>query len=110
MWSPSTTLLSFNSTRRNKTDQGYQAMTPWSSQPYWPTTKLNVSSYIQTARPTYSLERPMTRCSWGCPLEAVDTSLYGFAGQVVHPRGMISLPLTLETSPFGRHTYSSSWW
>ncbi|KAL0444929.1 UNVERIFIED_CONTAM: hypothetical protein Slati_2215600 [Sesamum latifolium] len=34
------------------------------------------------------------------PLEAVDTSLYGFAGEVVlHPRGMISLPLTLGTSP-----------
>ncbi|KAL0458379.1 UNVERIFIED_CONTAM: hypothetical protein Slati_0465100 [Sesamum latifolium] len=28
-------------------------------------------------------------------LEKVDTSLYGFAGEVVHPRGMISLPLTL---------------
>ncbi|KAL0448717.1 UNVERIFIED_CONTAM: hypothetical protein Slati_1428100 [Sesamum latifolium] len=33
------------------------------------------------------------------PLEAVDTSLYGFAGEVVHLRGMILLPLTLETSP-----------
>ncbi|KAL0405625.1 UNVERIFIED_CONTAM: hypothetical protein Slati_3876400 [Sesamum latifolium] len=33
------------------------------------------------------------------PLEAVDTSLYGFAGEVVHPRGMISLPLTLGTFP-----------
>ncbi|KAL0394780.1 UNVERIFIED_CONTAM: hypothetical protein Slati_4444200 [Sesamum latifolium] len=33
------------------------------------------------------------------PLEAVDTSLYGFAGEVIHPRGMISLPLTLGTSP-----------
>ncbi|KAL0427551.1 UNVERIFIED_CONTAM: hypothetical protein Slati_2929900 [Sesamum latifolium] len=33
------------------------------------------------------------------PLEAVDTSLYGFAGVVVHPRGMISLPLTLGTFP-----------
>ncbi|KAK4385563.1 hypothetical protein Sango_2680300 [Sesamum angolense] len=32
------------------------------------------------------------------PLEAVDTSLYGFAGNVVHPRGMISLPLTLGTT------------
>ncbi|KAL0448214.1 UNVERIFIED_CONTAM: hypothetical protein Slati_1949300 [Sesamum latifolium] len=32
------------------------------------------------------------------PLEAVDTSLYGFAGEVVHPRAMISLPLTLGTS------------
>ncbi|KAL0361728.1 UNVERIFIED_CONTAM: hypothetical protein Sradi_3857300 [Sesamum radiatum] len=32
-------------------------------------------------------------------LEAVDTSLYGFAGEVVHPRSMILLPLTLETSP-----------
>ncbi|KAL0433515.1 UNVERIFIED_CONTAM: hypothetical protein Slati_2685800 [Sesamum latifolium] len=32
------------------------------------------------------------------PFEAVDTSLYGFAGEVVHPRGMISLPLTLGTS------------
>ncbi|KAL0456454.1 UNVERIFIED_CONTAM: Ribonuclease HI [Sesamum latifolium] len=36
------------------------------------------------------------------PLEAVDTSLYGFAGEVVHPRGMISLPLTLGTSPLQR--------
>ncbi|KAL0445384.1 UNVERIFIED_CONTAM: hypothetical protein Slati_2261100 [Sesamum latifolium] len=33
------------------------------------------------------------------PLEAVDTSLYWFGGEVVHPRGMISLPLTLGTSP-----------
>ncbi|KAL0394904.1 UNVERIFIED_CONTAM: hypothetical protein Slati_4456600 [Sesamum latifolium] len=33
------------------------------------------------------------------PLEAVDTSLYGFAGEVVHPRGMISLPLILGTFP-----------
>ncbi|KAL0400437.1 UNVERIFIED_CONTAM: hypothetical protein Slati_4073600 [Sesamum latifolium] len=33
------------------------------------------------------------------PLEAVDTLLYGFAGEVVHPRGMIWLPLTLGTSP-----------
>ncbi|KAL0411816.1 UNVERIFIED_CONTAM: hypothetical protein Slati_3771300 [Sesamum latifolium] len=33
------------------------------------------------------------------PLEAVDTSLYGFIGEVVHPRGMISLPLTLGTYP-----------
>ncbi|KAL0440561.1 UNVERIFIED_CONTAM: hypothetical protein Slati_2539100 [Sesamum latifolium] len=33
------------------------------------------------------------------PLEAVDTSLYGFAGEVVHPKGMISLLLTLGTSP-----------
>ncbi|KAL0430849.1 UNVERIFIED_CONTAM: hypothetical protein Sradi_0710900 [Sesamum radiatum] len=31
------------------------------------------------------------------PLEAVDTSLYGFLGEIVHPRGMISLPLTLGT-------------
>ncbi|KAL0428495.1 UNVERIFIED_CONTAM: hypothetical protein Slati_3024300 [Sesamum latifolium] len=27
--------------------------------------------------------------------EKVNTSLYGFAGEVVHPRGMISLPLTM---------------
>ncbi|KAL0443946.1 UNVERIFIED_CONTAM: hypothetical protein Slati_2117300 [Sesamum latifolium] len=33
------------------------------------------------------------------PLEPVETSLYGFAGEVVHPMGMISLPLTLGTSP-----------
>ncbi|KAL0395407.1 UNVERIFIED_CONTAM: hypothetical protein Slati_4506900 [Sesamum latifolium] len=31
-------------------------------------------------------------------LKAVDTSLYGFAGEVVHPKGIISL-LTLGTSP-----------
>ncbi|KAL0400277.1 UNVERIFIED_CONTAM: hypothetical protein Sradi_2371000 [Sesamum radiatum] len=28
-------------------------------------------------------------------LEKVNTSLYGFAGEVVHPRGMILLPLTI---------------
>ncbi|KAL0403333.1 UNVERIFIED_CONTAM: hypothetical protein Sradi_1974100 [Sesamum radiatum] len=34
------------------------------------------------------------------PLEIVDTSLYGFAGEVVHPKGMISLPLTFgDLSP-----------
>ncbi|KAL0341140.1 UNVERIFIED_CONTAM: hypothetical protein Sradi_4630800 [Sesamum radiatum] len=30
-------------------------------------------------------------------MENVNTSLYSFAGEVVHPRGMISLPLTLGT-------------
>ncbi|KAL0294061.1 UNVERIFIED_CONTAM: hypothetical protein Scaly_3129700 [Sesamum calycinum] len=35
---------------------------------------------------------------WDIPLEKVNTSLYGFAGEVVHPQGMmISLPLTLGT-------------
>ncbi|KAL0286929.1 UNVERIFIED_CONTAM: hypothetical protein Sangu_2716400 [Sesamum angustifolium] len=33
------------------------------------------------------------------PLEAIDTSLYGFAMEVVHPRGMVSLPLTLGITP-----------
>ncbi|KAL0430967.1 UNVERIFIED_CONTAM: hypothetical protein Sradi_0722700 [Sesamum radiatum] len=33
------------------------------------------------------------------PLEKVNTSLYGFVGEVVHPRGMISLPLRLGTGP-----------
>ncbi|KAL0438614.1 UNVERIFIED_CONTAM: hypothetical protein Slati_2344400 [Sesamum latifolium] len=28
-------------------------------------------------------------------LEKVNTSLYGFAGEVVHPRGLVSLPLTM---------------
>ncbi|KAL0430886.1 UNVERIFIED_CONTAM: hypothetical protein Sradi_0714600 [Sesamum radiatum] len=28
-------------------------------------------------------------------LEKVNTSLYGFAGEVVHPRVMVSLPLTM---------------
>ncbi|KAL0439155.1 UNVERIFIED_CONTAM: hypothetical protein Slati_2398500 [Sesamum latifolium] len=28
-------------------------------------------------------------------LEKVNSSLYGFAGEVVHPRGMVSLPLTM---------------
>ncbi|KAL0314960.1 UNVERIFIED_CONTAM: hypothetical protein Sangu_2340400 [Sesamum angustifolium] len=32
------------------------------------------------------------------PLEAMDTSLYGFVGEVVHPRGMVSRPLTLGTT------------
>ncbi|KAL0456126.1 UNVERIFIED_CONTAM: hypothetical protein Slati_0951800 [Sesamum latifolium] len=44
------------------------------------------------------------------PLEAIDTSLYGFAGEVIHPRGMISLPLTLGPLLFERHVYLSSWW
>ncbi|KAL0412207.1 UNVERIFIED_CONTAM: Pro-Pol polyprotein [Sesamum latifolium] len=29
-------------------------------------------------------------------LEKVNTLLYGFTGEVVHPRGMVSLPLTME--------------
>ncbi|KAL0455733.1 UNVERIFIED_CONTAM: hypothetical protein Slati_0912500 [Sesamum latifolium] len=36
------------------------------------------------------------------PLEEVSTSLYGFAGEVVHHRGLISLPLTLGTAPAQR--------
>ncbi|KAL0400074.1 UNVERIFIED_CONTAM: hypothetical protein Sradi_2350700 [Sesamum radiatum] len=36
------------------------------------------------------------------PLEEVNTSLYSFAGEVVHPRGLISLPLTLGTGPAQR--------
>ncbi|KAL0445095.1 UNVERIFIED_CONTAM: hypothetical protein Slati_2232200 [Sesamum latifolium] len=36
------------------------------------------------------------------PLEKVTTSLYGFAGEVVHPRGIISLPLTLGIGPIRR--------
>ncbi|KAL0440249.1 UNVERIFIED_CONTAM: hypothetical protein Slati_2507900 [Sesamum latifolium] len=41
---PANDLLSFNSIRKSRTDQRYQATMPWSSQPCWPTTKLNVSS------------------------------------------------------------------
>ncbi|KAL0445892.1 UNVERIFIED_CONTAM: hypothetical protein Slati_1717100 [Sesamum latifolium] len=33
------------------------------------------------------------------PLEKVNTSLYGFTGEVVHPQGMISLPLRLGMEP-----------
>ncbi|KAL0416935.1 UNVERIFIED_CONTAM: hypothetical protein Slati_3525400 [Sesamum latifolium] len=33
------------------------------------------------------------------PLEPVDTSLYGFAGEVVHPLGQISLPISLGIEP-----------
>ncbi|KAL0402711.1 UNVERIFIED_CONTAM: hypothetical protein Slati_4301000 [Sesamum latifolium] len=36
------------------------------------------------------------------PLEEVNTSLYGFAEEVVHPRGLISLPLTLGAGPAQR--------
>ncbi|KAL0413334.1 UNVERIFIED_CONTAM: hypothetical protein Sradi_1535100 [Sesamum radiatum] len=35
-------------------------------------------------------------------LEPVDTSLYGFAGEVVHPLGHISLPLSLGSEPTRR--------
>ncbi|KAL0289420.1 UNVERIFIED_CONTAM: hypothetical protein Sangu_2615100 [Sesamum angustifolium] len=31
------------------------------------------------------------------PLEKVNTSLYGFTGEIIHPRGMISLFLMLGT-------------
>ncbi|KAL0438944.1 UNVERIFIED_CONTAM: hypothetical protein Slati_2377400 [Sesamum latifolium] len=37
-------------------------------------------------------------------LEMVDTSLYGFAGKVGRPKGMVSFPLTLRAEPF-RITY-----
>ncbi|KAL0411846.1 UNVERIFIED_CONTAM: hypothetical protein Slati_3774300 [Sesamum latifolium] len=37
-------------------------------------------------------------------LEKVNTSLYGFAGEVVHPRGMVSLPLTM-----GRGATRKTW-
>ncbi|KAL0416116.1 UNVERIFIED_CONTAM: hypothetical protein Slati_3443500 [Sesamum latifolium] len=37
-------------------------------------------------------------------LEKVNTSLYGFAGEVVHPRGMVSLPLTMGRGT-ARKTY-----
>ncbi|KAL0402032.1 UNVERIFIED_CONTAM: hypothetical protein Slati_4233100 [Sesamum latifolium] len=33
------------------------------------------------------------------PLEPVDTSLYGFAGEVVHPLGQILLPISLGIEP-----------
>ncbi|KAL0463060.1 UNVERIFIED_CONTAM: hypothetical protein Slati_0193600 [Sesamum latifolium] len=33
------------------------------------------------------------------PLEPVDTLLYGFAGEVVHPLGQISLPISLGIEP-----------
>ncbi|KAL0313192.1 UNVERIFIED_CONTAM: Transposon Ty3-G Gag-Pol polyprotein [Sesamum radiatum] len=35
-------------------------------------------------------------------LEKVNTSLYGFSGEVVHPRGMISLPLTMGAGTTGK--------
>ncbi|KAL0383179.1 UNVERIFIED_CONTAM: hypothetical protein Scaly_0605200 [Sesamum calycinum] len=38
------------------------------------------------------------------PLDKVDTSLYGFAWEIINPRGMISLPLILGTTSL-RRTY-----
>ncbi|KAL0309202.1 UNVERIFIED_CONTAM: hypothetical protein Sradi_5862500 [Sesamum radiatum] len=35
------------------------------------------------------------------PLKIINTSLCGFVGEVVHSRGMISLPLTLGETPLG---------
>ncbi|KAL0285740.1 UNVERIFIED_CONTAM: hypothetical protein Scaly_2810300 [Sesamum calycinum] len=35
------------------------------------------------------------------PLKVINTSLCGFVGEVVHSRGMISLPLTLGETPLG---------
>ncbi|KAL0456471.1 UNVERIFIED_CONTAM: hypothetical protein Slati_0986300 [Sesamum latifolium] len=92
------TLLLFNSTDRNTTDVGYQGMV-----------------FITALLGNYEIKRVFIDSSSSAdilfreaynqmqlgdvPLEAVDTSLYGFAGEVVHPRGMISLPLTLGTFP-----------
>ncbi|KAL0385622.1 UNVERIFIED_CONTAM: hypothetical protein Sradi_2956500 [Sesamum radiatum] len=41
-------------------------------------------------------------------LEKLSTSLYGFAGEVVHPRGMISFPLTMGARTT-RKTYIFAW-
>ncbi|KAL0457619.1 UNVERIFIED_CONTAM: hypothetical protein Slati_0389100 [Sesamum latifolium] len=38
----------------------------------------------------------------GDVLQPVDTSFYGFAGEVVHPLGQISLPLSLGSEPTRR--------
>ncbi|KAL0291959.1 UNVERIFIED_CONTAM: Retrovirus-related Pol polyprotein from transposon [Sesamum radiatum] len=54
---------------------------------------------IQAARPTYFGDAYDQMQLGDAPLEAVDTLLYGFAGEVVHPRGMILLPLTLGNFP-----------
>ncbi|KAL0411328.1 UNVERIFIED_CONTAM: hypothetical protein Slati_3722500 [Sesamum latifolium] len=93
-------LLSFNSTGRNLTNLGYQA---------------NDASVITALLANYEIERVFVDSGSSAdilfgeaydqmqlgdvPFEGVDTSLYGFAGEVVHLRGMISLPLTLGTSP-----------
>ncbi|KAL0406264.1 UNVERIFIED_CONTAM: hypothetical protein Slati_3940300 [Sesamum latifolium] len=36
------------------------------------------------------------------PLEPVDTALYGFAGEVVHPLGQVLLPLSMGSEPTRR--------
>ncbi|KAL0300378.1 UNVERIFIED_CONTAM: hypothetical protein Sangu_3123900 [Sesamum angustifolium] len=47
---------------------------------------------------TYTLQRSYDQMQLGdIPLEKVNTSLYEFAGEGIHPRGMISLPLILGT-------------
>ncbi|KAL0294185.1 UNVERIFIED_CONTAM: hypothetical protein Sangu_2520800 [Sesamum angustifolium] len=43
------------------------------------------------------------------PLEVVDTSFYGSAGEAVHPSGMISVPLTLRTKPFKESCLLNFW-
>ncbi|KAL0400094.1 UNVERIFIED_CONTAM: hypothetical protein Sradi_2352700 [Sesamum radiatum] len=93
-------LPSFNSTKRNIADLGYQATTPWSSRPNWPTMKLNVCFIDSGSSADILFGGAYDQMQLGdVPLETVDTLLYGFVGDVVHPRGMILLSLTLGISP-----------
>ncbi|KAL0449333.1 UNVERIFIED_CONTAM: hypothetical protein Slati_1489700 [Sesamum latifolium] len=64
---------------------------------------LDVEAEEDTPIIQYTLWRSLrSNAVRGYPLEEVNTSLYGFAGEVVHPRGLISLPLTLGTCPAQR--------
>ncbi|KAL0373154.1 UNVERIFIED_CONTAM: hypothetical protein Scaly_0997000 [Sesamum calycinum] len=67
-------------------------MTPRSSQLCWPT--------MQGSSADILFEEAYDEMQLGdVPLEAVHTYLYGFTGEVVHLRGMISLSLTLGITP-----------
>ncbi|KAL0386021.1 UNVERIFIED_CONTAM: hypothetical protein Sradi_2996400 [Sesamum radiatum] len=80
-------------------------MTPWSSRPLLANYEIEcVFIDLGSSADILVGEAYDQMQLWDVPLEAVDTSMYGFTREVVHPRGMILLPLTLETS-YLRKTY-----
>ncbi|KAL0404061.1 UNVERIFIED_CONTAM: hypothetical protein Sradi_2046900 [Sesamum radiatum] len=73
-------------------------MMPWSSRLCWPIMKIECVFIDSGSSADILFGEAYDQIQLGEVLfETVDTLMYGFAGEVVHPRGMISLPLTLGT-------------
>ncbi|KAL0386216.1 UNVERIFIED_CONTAM: hypothetical protein Sradi_3015900 [Sesamum radiatum] len=62
---------------------------------YWPTTRWDIFIDLGISADILFGEGYDQMQLGNVSLEKLNTSLYGFAGEVVHPRGMISLPLTM---------------